>query len=339
MKKTILALALVAALGACKKSTEPNPQKEQKLPTDIQVGISYGNLQKEQNQQGNATYNFIGFGYDVTDQYNSANSVRAEVVNMSSFTANQAKRINTMRGTEMYWEDFSGEDGADLARQLANQVEETKGLKVFKNTVSQAFPQSNPFDGKYVYAYYANVFKRMSMAIIRDYDDILTNYLSNGFSQDLNTLSAADLVKKYGTHMLRGVALGSRLKVVYRAEAPQGNRKKTSMMGLRYAMKNIFGLSTSDADAVDLVALNANSAAKVYVDATGGDVSKIVAITVNKKELINMTNWRNSVTDENIKFIGSHGLIPLDELITDAGKKAAVKAYITKYIQEQEAKI
>lgn len=339
MKKTILALAVIATLASCKKSKDQIPESV-KPSTDIEVAITNGDLLNDPAQQGNPTYNLLGFGYDVTDQYNDAHSVRAEVVNIPAFVATSPGRFDLSRATSGFWTNFSGQNATDLAGQLSRDFDETKGLKVFKNTMKQAFPDANTFDGKYVYGYYANIAVRMRLRITDDYKNSLSSNLTNGFTQDVNTLNATELVKKYGTHVLRSIRLGSRLNVVYQAEAGKGDREKISTTGLRYAMKKIFGLSTGELDPMDLNALNANSKAKIYFDAVGGDQSKLKVTKINEKSMINITDWLHSSTEEKARFVdvSPDGLIPLYELITDANKKAEVKAYIEKYILDNQAK-
>lgn len=342
MKKTILALAVLATLASCKKSTDQITNPEANLSADIAVAITDGPLLNDQTQQGDLTYNLLGYGYDVTDQYNDVHSVRPAVINVSAYVSANPGRFNQNRSSSGYWVNFSGENAADLAAQLSQQIDQTIGLKAFGNTITAAFPAANTFDGKYVYGYYSQIAVRKRLTITDGANNPYTGYLAVAFAQDLNTLNAADLVKKYGTHVLRKIELGSKINVVYQAEAPQTDRKKVSATGLRYAMKNIFGLSTGELDAMDLKALNANAKAKIYYDAFGGDQSKLKVAKINNKSVINATDWLNSATEDKARFIGvssEGGLIPLYELIADATKKAEVKAYIATYIQAREVKV
>ncbi|MDP9078767.1 MAG: MACPF domain-containing protein [Bacteroidota bacterium] len=337
LKKTLLMLGLIAVLGSCKKSPNQIPKKDNgTLPTDIKLTVTNGNLSNDLNEQGNATYNVLGFGYDITDQYNDASSIRSAVINIPSFAKVNPGGFDLNRSTTSYWENFSGENATNLVDQLSTQFDEANGLKVFKNTIASAFPGTDAFNSKYVYGYYSAIAVWKRMKIINDYNNALNSYVTGTFLQDANTLTAAELVKKYGTHVLRNITLGSRLNAVYQAEAPNTNREKISSTGLRYAIKTTFGLSTGELDPMDLVALNANTSAKIYFYAVGGDQSKLKEIIVNNKTIVNPTDWFGSSTEEKARFIGvaKDGLIPLYNLITDVNKKAVVKAYIIKYIQD-----
>lgn len=327
-------------LVSCKKN-QVQPTEEEKFSQDIPIVITGSFNGTDPGLQGNLTYNFLGYGYDITDKYNDAHSVRAEIVDIPLFASGSNNRINLSRSTQGYWENFSGENATDLLGQLSNRFEETSGLNTFKGTIINSFNDPNTLNEKYVYGYYSNIAMRMRLMIIEDYKNTVSNFLTNIFAQDVNTLSAADLVKKYGTHMITGVELGSKLSVVYQAEAPKTDRKKISSTGLRYAMKSTFGLFTGELDPMDLKALNANVNARIYINAVGGDQSKLVLTKVNNRPIINLTEWYKTTTEEKAKFIGitTKGIVPLDQLIKDAVKREAVKAYLIKYIQDNEAKI
>ncbi|KQB99086.1 MAC/perforin domain-containing protein [Pedobacter sp. Hv1] len=336
MKKTILALAMLsAALGACKKNNENIPKKETVLPKDIGIAVSWA-LPAPTTSEGNVTYNFLGYGYDVTDKYADAAAVRASVINIPLLAIDHLSRINVSTGTSYYWSNWSGENATDLSSKLSNSLDETKGLKMFGKTISKAFPNFNVFDSKYFYGYYSNISVQKRLRMTGDVE--MLKYLTSSFVQDVNVLSAEDLVKKYGTHILKDIELGARLNVVYQAETANNDRKKISTTGLRYAMQKVFGLPTGELGPIDLAALNANAGAKLHYEATGGDVRELKSLSPLP---VNITNWYKSITLETAKFIGvtEKGLVPLYDLITDNQKKMQVKEYIVKYLEEQEVKL
>jgi len=340
MKKLMLFLAVIAMLASCKKKSDEVSSSEEVLSENIAIEISGPFKMKDPIQQGNAKFNFLGYGYDITDEYSSANSVRAEIVDISTFSQIKNSVANP-KSTQGYWEAYSGENALDLAAKLSNKFSLTKDLKVFGNTIAKAFPNLNPFGEKHIYGYYSSIFIRMSFLVVEDYKNDLKNYLSPNFKQDIVMLNAADLVEKYGTHLLTNINLGSKLSVVYQAEAPKDNRKNISATGLRYAMKRIFELPTGQLDPINLKELNANNFAKIYVTAVGRDQSKLEINNINDRQFINITEWSNSLTEERVKFIGlaKDGLIPLEDFILNTQKKAQVKAYIAKYIGERSVKI
>lgn len=169
------------------------------------------------------------------------------------------------------------------------------------------------------------------------------------FTQDLLKMSSADLVGKYGTHVLTRILLGQKINVIYQAvannEIDAGERQNLAGANFTVALKNVFGLSTGRMDDPAPKLLASVSSQKIVYDAVGGDVSKLIPDPRFEIPKINITEWSRSLTVENSVFIGvggnenKKGLISLDQLIADPVKKAEVKAYINKYIVDQQVKL
>jgi len=334
-------MAVFALLASCKKNAdEPtNLEVKENLSPDIELAVKGATSEIQPMHQPYVTYNFLGFGYDAADKYDSEVAVRASVIDIPTYAASSQNNILQDSGTSASWETFEAEDAANLSAQLSNSYQPTAGLKLFGNTIVNAFPESAVTDKKYLYGYYYNyaITKRFYLF----YDDRANNYLTADFKRDLDLLSAKDLVHKYGTHVLTGIKLGSKFEVFYQAEAPQQNRKKIATEGLRYALKRTFSLLHGYLDDVNLSNLNANSAAKIYYNPVGGEIGKLKPETVNGSVKLNITNWLNSSTKDNVRFIGVYrdGLVRLDSFIDNPVKKAEVTAYLDQYFAEKSVKL
>lgn len=332
MRKTILVVAAFAMLTACKKKSEEVTIPE-KLSEDIELVVKGATEENPPLYQPSETYNFLGFGYDVTDKFNDEASVRANVVDVAAFDASGSYKINIARGTEGGWTTIYANDAIDLSGKFSDTYKPTKGLNVFGNTIQKIFPGTVATDKKYIYGYYSNymVWKRYEFY----YDGRVNGFLTAGFKRDITLLSAQELVRKYGTHVLGGVQLGSKFDVVYQAVAAEENRETIVREGLRYALERTFGLMTGYLDNVNLVNLNANSSARIYYSSIGGDSRTLKMETIkNNRLFLNITDWRSTTTEDNARFIGvfRDNLIPLDALIDDNVKKAAVKSYLEQYL-------
>jgi hypothetical protein len=333
MKRTLLALLSLVALGACKKSqNEIVREKVDVVQKDIAIAITGANLETDLTQQGNSTYNLLGYGYDVTDKYADAESVRAEVIDVPSFVANNPSRFDLGRSSQAYSKRIDAENAEDLAKQFTQKFEILKDFKLFRNSIINTFPNENALNNQYLYGYYSNVVEQKRLKI--NYDLTQSNNLTTTFTQDLATLSAEKLVEKYGTHVLSDIKLGAKFNVFYQAQTSKSVRKEVGATGLNFALNKVFSLFAGNLDPLDYNLLNANNSAKVYYDAVGGDLSKL-KISPTK---IDIKDWHLSATEDKSKFIdiAENGLIPLYELIKDAGKKAEVKDYIIKYITENQ---
>lgn len=341
MKKTILIMAVFAMLASCKKESEesPSPEQKEQLSPDIELAVKGATQESPPLYEPSKIYNFLGFGYDVTDKFNDEGSIRASVIDIPTYAASGNDRINFIRGTEGSWTTIQAENAVDLSKKFSNSYAETKGLNVFGNTIENMFAGTVATDKKYVYGYYSNYFiwKRYTFY----YDEEVNNFLTESFKSDITLLNAQELVHKYGTHVLTGIKLGSKFDVVYQAEAPEKNRSLIVMEGLRYSLKRTFGLMSGYLDEVNLPNLNANSSAKIYYSAIGGDISKLKMETINNRVILNLNNWVSSTSEDKARFIGVHRdrLIPLDSFIDDSAKKMEVKSYLEQYFANKAVKL
>lgn len=342
MKRTILALAFMATLAACKKNPDetPNPSPEEKLSPDIAFTVNGATKEPQLLYPPSETFNYLGFGYDVTDKFNDETSVRASVVDIPAYDASASYMVNIARGTEGSWTTIQAENAADLSAKFSRLYEATDGLKLFGNTIDK-FPGSDITDKKYVYGYYSYymIWKRYNF-----WDDQkrVNNFLTADFKRDITLLSAQQLVEKYGTHVLINIKIGSKFDVLYQAEAPDNGRRGAIIMeGLRYTLKRTFGLPTGYLDEPKLRDLNDNASAKIYYRSTGGDINKLKPETINNRVILNLNNWVASTTEDKARFIGASddGLVPIYNFINDSVKKAEVKAYIEQYFAAKAVKL
>lgn len=342
MKRTILALALVATLAACKKKDDeiPEPAPEEKLSPDIAFTVKGATQDSKSLYPASETFNFLGFGYDVTGKFNDQASVRANVVDVAAYDANRQYNVVFIRGTQSSWRTTQANNAVDLSTKLSDSYNATKGLKLFGNTIDQVFPETDVTDKKYVYGHYSYY---MIWKIYKFfYEQSVNNFLTADFKRDITLLSAQQLVDKYGTHVLTNIKIGSKFDVIYQAEAPQNDRRSSIVMeGFRYTLKRTFGLPTGYLDDPILRNLNDNTSAKIYYSSTGGDISKLKPETINNRVIVNISNWVATTTEDKATFIGASddGLVQLDNFINDAVKKAEVKAYIEQYFAAKTVKL
>lgn len=334
-------MAVFAMIASCKKKSDEiaKPDEQENLARDIELVVKGATQESKPLYERPETYNFLGFGYDVADKFNDEESVRASVVDVLAYAASGPQKINVNRSTNGSWETIQAKNAVELAEKFSNSYKETRGLKLFGNTIEKTFPGTVVTDKKYIYGYYSNyaVWRRYSFY----YEQSVNNFLTAGFKRDMILLSASELVHKYGTHVLAGIEMGAKFDVVYQAVAPEVNRENIIMEGLRYALKRTFGLPTGYLDEVNLRDLNANSSAQIYYSSIGGDMSKLQTEIINNRLMLNITNWRSTATEDKARFIGVFGdrLVPLYHFIDDPAKKALVKSYLEQYFAEKAVRL
>lgn len=346
MKKNLILLAVFAAFTSCKKSTE-NPIIEPVYVPDTKVAVSrMPQVTPKPGLVWSSTANVLGFGYDVTGKYDDLSAVRAQAIDADGFAKVSADGLITstsfMSGPFVVF----SKDAANFITKFPTPSGLENEASFFKGTITSSFPDKDAFSGKYVYANYSLISQTKSLGI---YYTNRHDYLTSAFTQDILNMSSADLVAKYGTHVLTRILLGQKINVIYQAiantEIDAGERQDVAGANFTAALKNVFGLSTGRMDNPSPRLLAAVSSQKIVYDAVGGDVSKLFPDPRFETPKINITAWLQGLTAENSVFIGvgggenKQGLISLDQLIADPVKKAEVKAYIGKYIIDQQVKL
>ncbi len=331
MKKNLILFALIVLAFSCKKSSSPVTSVINNSVSDISVASIKST--NNSGSQGDPSYNLLGYGYDITGKYADTSSVRSLAIDVKAYDINNPGRVVPDLSTTATTLTLNAENADNLALQLSSKTDETSGLKMFKGTITTPFGGQDALSSKYVYGVFSVIIQQKRVKMMSNYD-LLKNYLTPSFANDIKVLSAADLVKKYGTHVLSDIVLGAKLNAYYQAESTSGNRLSAESNGLTYAISKVFGLSTGALDPINKSELASITSPKIVYEAVGADQSKLILNTTTNPVSVDITSWHLSSTRAGAVFIdiSQKGLMPIYELITDQAKKAEVKAYITTYL-------
>ncbi|NML23877.1 hypothetical protein HHL16_23555 [Pseudoflavitalea sp. G-6-1-2] len=344
---TLCFASLMLTALSCNKSgvdnrpdTRPAPEEEEVFPKiEITVSGPTGKINKPV-KQGNGDYNFLGYGYDITGKYADTASVRTMAFDVAALAKAFPDRVvnmfNSAGGTG---EAIAGMNAADLAAQISDRLNTTVNSKSFRKSVTAFFPDQSALSTKYVYGDFVQLFQFRVLRFSWDPRN-MDNYLSTEFKNDIQLLSSADLVKKYGTHILNGISLGAKVHGVYQAISDAKNRKRSAEAGAEVAFRSVLGYTWGFGPVVLASEYKSLSAAKLVYEVVGGDLSAIKENKTNPVS-VNITDWLKTVKREEAMFvdINRNGLIPIYELISDENKKLSIKAYVEQYIKEQEVKL
>jgi hypothetical protein len=339
-KKILLLAAALGLFASCKKSNAPDP--ENTTPETIKeinfVVTGPKSVSSATVQQGSSKFSLIGYGYDIIGKYADTSSVKAPAVNIEAYAAAQPDRVSI--GTTTYGGPklIYATNAEDYSYKISLKLKESKGMMLFKHTITDAFPGEDALSNKYIYAQYEY---SMTWKTIRTdgVDAIVKDYLTPGFRNDVQSLTPENLVKKYGTHVLSGITLGEKLNVYYQAKSAGSDKLQSSVVGFTYALKKVFGIASGSLDRLKATEINAVSEPKLVYEAIGGDPSKVNKIVANGKTLINFNEWLSTCTEDKALFTNIVSMYPLYELINDPAKKAEVKNYITSYIEQNQVKL
>lgn len=342
MTKNLLLLAALALFASCRKSSvadseTPAPDTIKKMNIAVTGPDSFVAAPV---RQGTANFNFLGYGYNITGKYADSSSVRAQVINISAYAAANPDRVDVGRSTSGGFNTLFAKNAEDYSSKISTNLEATNGMKLFKNTITTAFPNQDAISDKYVYAQYEYgiTWKTIKTYL---YDAEVKNYLTPEFSNDVQNLTPENLVKKYGTHVLAQITLGEKFDVYFQAKSSDNDKLHSSIVGFTYTLKQAFGLMSGYLDLLKPADVNAISEPKLVYEVIGGDPSKVTKTVTDKGTFVRFNDWVATCTEDKALFkdILPQGLTPLYDLIADPAKKAEVKSYITSYMEQNQVKI
>src|SRR4051812_28791966 len=224
MKRTVVLISLIGILTSCNKQIEESNLQPGDHTDDSITVTNINSTSPAASQAG--TYSLLGYGYDVTGEYADTSATRHEVVDIAKLSNEQPARVVTLSIREAGPTVITAENAASYSRKLSSGVAATEGSKLFKGAILSYFPGTTLVLSNYIYGsyYYQIRNKRYSMNLPEDIKD----YLTQAFQSDIKSKSAADIVKKYGTHILGDIIVGSKLVVLYQAETVNNDREKAA---------------------------------------------------------------------------------------------------------------
>jgi hypothetical protein len=360
MKKTLCFL-LIASLCACKSQTDVKPV------ANLSAGKSRTLF------HGDGLYDVLGYGIDITkDELDPNSTSLSPILNVSQFATDYASQLssylsedNTSTGTSNF---YSGSTAIDYSTSLT----QTKGLTASVNsggtekvegasqgtntgtaTSSDLFTASfsknssdqtsNAYSSRYSYAS-AEVTQRVRRWAFTGNvtPAMLMNYLTPAFLSDVNTLSATDLVNRYGTHVLLDITLGGVLKFSYSTittnETNTTNQTSDLKIGLGASISKVIGVNIGYSATSAQITTIQNSSQNTQTTMTyfgGNNSGQTVSIDKdgNASQSINYGSWTSSVSPTNAAVIGVDRALYLSDFISDPTKKAAVLTAIQNKIK------
>ncbi|MFB6454558.1 MAC/perforin domain-containing protein [Chitinophaga sp. Hz27] len=290
---------------------------------------------------GDGKYDLLGYGYDATGQFANAASATFPVLDITKLENESLSSILLESApSQEYVEDY-GENAYQYSKRISTKVEATGAYSIFKATISYNYNGADAFNAKYIYGSY-NLLVKQKRVRLNATKEFLASYLTAGFKSAVQTMTAAQLISNYGTHVLVDLYTGAKMDIMYQAETNSRNGSSAASGGVRVAVGSIFNINV--ATSTDVSNASQNYSRKLIYKTRGGDPSKGLVGQINLDQnapQVNFAQWQNSCTPANSVLIdiAPKGLIPLYEFITDANKKAEVMNYITQYLQNNQVNL
>jgi hypothetical protein len=348
MKKTLLALTLIVAFAACKKS----PAEEPVIVNPVEVEAENTNFYVSKIKEtispfvpiANTTYKYLGCGYDITGRYGDFTSVRNAVIDVNKVSTLYPGRI-WISGINSSGTPKTGvaQNAEVFSQMLSNSVDATKTYKVFKKSLTSL--SDSALSKKYIYgiAMYTVFWQKATLNV--PVLEAFSNTFSDAFISDVNNLAPAALVQKYGTHVMDDIHLGAKLEIIYQAKSKKTqSEEKQLKANIGLSRGTIAGFSSSTGQYYSGPAyINSNTDQKLFYKTFGGDTTKLPQLPQDNalNPRMDFRNWWLSSTPANSTMIdvNESGLIPLQNFVFDSAKKVALEAYISQYIQDNSVRL
>lgn len=291
---------------------------------------------------GDGIYDVLGHGYDAAGEYANATSAGFQVIDVVRFNNEQAGRLiteNTL--SQAYLEEY-GENAESYSKTVSTKVNATAGIPLFKKTLSVSFnsavTNTNKYDAKYIYGSYNLTIKQKRFRFNAT-NDMLGDYLTTEFVQDLQTKTPQQIVSDYGTHVALDIYTGAKLDVMFQAETMNQSRDHAARVGIKAGMKDIFDVDVTND--VNTSTSNQNYSKKLSYRTRGGNPAIGLMGELNLDQSnpkINISNWQNSSNPSNSVLVdfGTNGLVLIYDLVKDPTKKAQLKSYVDQYLIDNQ---
>jgi hypothetical protein len=155
----------------------------------------------------------IGRGYDITGAYAYSPEIKEAVLDLNQLIKDGriVRDPNLRTGV---FESYSGSTISEYQQSLAVKVSQSanagvEGLGSFSSEIGGNFTMSRAQSDEYAFA--TSTSQIIKDAYIIQDRDWLTNYITDAFVADVKNRTPAQVIAKYGTHIMLGGVLGARL--------------------------------------------------------------------------------------------------------------------------------
>ena len=307
------------------------------------------------NKEDGLTQNILGYGYDVMGVAGGEESVKAPILDLNTISVD---RISIMRVLSSYSINLYAENSADFTKEIPfffldnslKEQEELKGKVLQAKTLSTCKTLLG-MDDEYSFRSSHTYYLRNRYSLLPLWLDEL---FSESFSSDLNTLTATELIKKYGTHIITEFYDGTRFDIFYMAKIHpleyqykdgvvvlEPDNDKAMEAGFNNAMieteSSSLSWGSSPSDWETLLKTNINPI--LFMNAVGGGKDLVPSGFYNLEKGFPKSNQKewyktvDNVTDDSLfELVKIQCLSPIYKWIKDPEKKEEVRKAVLAYM-------
>ena len=190
----------------------------------------------------------LGRGYNICGYYADLGSVMKRTKILDIDKLNNFNRINLVPVGEGYHESNSGEGLKEYSEKIATKITASASVVAYggflKAETVRSFDVQKEEKHGYKYASYRSGYKESEYVVSYYSPKQLMGFLDEQFLKSLDDLTADDFIKMYGTHVVMGMALGTRFTFSMRYQ--ESTRKQSEA----YSFKDSASLGYKDSGEV-----------------------------------------------------------------------------------------
>lgn len=321
------------------KDFPDSPSEEKQNPYKTGIELSSSETINCDNKGMSDNYFMLGYGFDVTGKYAHPAWVRNKILDIDKYQEIRGGGVTLFNALSSEAKIISSGTKEEYLNQLARlagfgETEIAKYKNLFSATLATTFAKDTSFSTlNYYYSGYSSTgVSYLARFMYSDYfkKKYMQECLTNEFKTDLKSLSPNDVLKKYGTHLLREVFVGRRIDYLYRAN--------TSDFGSWDGYNAYYYLNIpNSALTVYKPTTTPPQKENVYIEIVDGTPPSPNAwmfdITNGKGEFATYKGWVNT-TDSNLSLVyfSDKALVPIYELVDDDIKKEELYQAYEKYL-------
>ncbi|MDR6785981.1 hypothetical protein ABIE26_004549 [Pedobacter africanus] len=360
-KQTVLAfliLAFIGGLTGCKKNET------------LTAGSGISTQDGSKLSGGDGMWDLLGYGLDVTDDMQGQNSTSdAPIIDILRFKTDFPNSRTEITSTSYgYHKSYSGATAIDYMRDYSKQksfeVKANGTIEGEKVEGSSKTPMQYNFSGsfnqnstdqniltvltKYSYASYevTRVIKRLRFnqdATV----ELLNQYLTPEFINYVNTMSAENIVARYGTHVMLDISIGGILRFNYSGAVVKETEFSKKVSGIKtgfsFGLLKLINVNLSQDKTTTEIAQTSNEIQERdyegrYFGGTNSGISISIDKDGNTAQNVNISSFESGITPTNAALVDVGRAIFIYHFIADPVKKEQVRIAVEKHITDSQRK-
>lgn len=206
MKKLFYFVILACISYACSSDSDFTPEDE--TPSDVYELKAIPDKEVIFKTYPANMKQILGAGYDVTADYLSPEAIKAPIIDLEKLENNDEDNIYRMRANASEPRDYAGENATTFLTDMTNNlilgdINSRNALSIGTILKHKEFESDYNHSSQYSFASSEQLFtaERWYFSFFYNSEKYKYRYLTQEFENDVASLTAEDIINKYGTHL------------------------------------------------------------------------------------------------------------------------------------------